>query len=134
MRRTSLEKLAGVSLALFFIAASMAAGEADWTVPAAEKAKKNPMAKATGERDGKRIYDTNCAMCHGPAGKGDGPGASVMTPKPRNLADKEVQQQTDGELFWKISTGRGAMPAWKQLPENERWSLVYYIRSLAKNR
>ena len=43
-----------------------------------------------------------------------------------------VQKQTDGEIFWKISNGRGAMPPWKHLPEKERWELVNYIRSLAK--
>jgi hypothetical protein len=41
-----------------------------------------------------------------------------------------VQGQTDGELFWKISNGRGAMPPWKHLPEMERWRIVNYIRYL----
>jgi mono/diheme cytochrome c family protein len=43
---------------------------------------------------------------------------------------KKVQVESDGEIFWKISTGRGAMPSWKHLPEAERWALVRYIRSL----
>jgi mono/diheme cytochrome c family protein len=29
-----------------------------------------------------------------------------------------------------MSNGRGAMPPWKHLPEDQRWSLVNYIRSL----
>jgi mono/diheme cytochrome c family protein len=43
-----------------------------------------------------------------------------------------VQSETDGELFWKISTGRGAMPPWKHLPEKDRWEIVNYIRTLKK--
>lgn len=58
------------------------------------------------------------------------PGAA-LNPKPKNLAEKAVQAQTDGELFWKISNGRGAMPPWNSLSEKDRWSLVRYIRSLA---
>ena len=37
---------------------------------------------------------------------------------------------TDGELFWKITNGRGPMPSRKHLPETDRWSVVHYIRSL----
>ena len=43
-----------------------------------------------------------------------------------------AQSDTDGELFWKITNGRGAMPAWRQLPETERWQIVNYIRTLKK--
>ncbi len=35
---------------------------------------------------------------------------------------------------WKINKGRGMMPPWEQLPENERWGLVHYIRSLASKK
>jgi mono/diheme cytochrome c family protein len=43
-----------------------------------------------------------------------------------------VAAESDGELFWKISNGRGAMPPWKHLPENDRWDIVNYIRTLQK--
>jgi len=54
-----------------------------------------------------------------------------MNPRPKPLGDKAVQAQTDGELFWKISEGREAMPGWKSISEKERWALVHHIRSLA---
>lgn len=123
--------VAGIGIAFLTAAGPAVAGDASWTAPAAEKAKKNPVAKAAGVRGGKKSYDQNCVICHGPKGLGDGPGAVALNPKPRNLADKAIQAQTDGELFWKVTTGRGAMPPWQQLPESERWSLVHYIRSLA---
>ena len=57
--------------------------------------------------------------------------AAAMKPRPKSLQDKAVQAQTDGELFWKISEGREAMPGWKSISEKERWSLVHYVRVLA---
>jgi mono/diheme cytochrome c family protein len=54
----------------------------------------------------------------------------ALNPKPADWTSKRVQDDTDGELFWKITTGRGAMPPWGQLPESDRWALVQYIRSL----
>ena len=115
---------------MLLLAPSVALAQ-EWKAPAEAKATRNPVARATGLKDGKAAYDANCALCHGSAGKGDGPAASALNPRPKSLADKAVQAQSDGELFWKISEGRGAMPPWKHLPENLRWSLVHYMRSLA---
>ena len=118
---------AGVMI-LGFVA--VAAAE-EWKAPASAKAMKNPVEKTAGLKAGKSLFNTNCAMCHGNMGRGDGPAGAALNPKPENLVGKAVQAQTDGELFWKISEGRGAMPPWKQLPEKDRWSLIQYIRSLA---
>jgi mono/diheme cytochrome c family protein len=43
-----------------------------------------------------------------------------------------VQEETDGALYWKISSGRGAMPPWRHLLESDRWAVVHYLRSLKK--
>lgn len=102
-----------------------------WVAPAAEKAKKNPMAGGAKAVDaGKKVAQTNCVLCHGESGKGNGPGAAALTPKPADWTSKKVQDESDGEIFWKISNGRGPMPSWKHLPENDRWAVVHYIRSL----
>jgi mono/diheme cytochrome c family protein len=124
--------MAGCSVLMFLIvsAAPVTAGEPPWVAPAAEKAKKNPVSRATGVPEGKKVFETNCAMCHGQAGKGDGAAAVALNPKPADLSSKAIQSQTDGELFWKISTGRGAMPSWQTLPETDRWSVVDFVRSL----
>jgi mono/diheme cytochrome c family protein len=79
---------------------------------------------------GKKAAQVNCASCHGASGKGDGVAAAALNPKPADWTSKKVQDETDGELFWKISNGRGAMPPWKHL--QERWALIRYIRSLVK--
>ena len=102
-----------------------------WEAPAAEKAKKNPLpADATTVAQGKKVAEVNCVSCHGAKGKGDGAAAAALNPKPADWTSKKVQAESDGEIFWKLSTGRGAMPSWKFLPENDRWALVRYIRSL----
>ena len=109
-----------------------AQGGAPWVAPASEKAKKNPTPsdKKTVEQ-GEKIAKINCVSCHGTKGKGDGLAAVALNPKPADWTSKRVQDMSDGEIFWKITTGRGAMPAWRHLPENDRWAIVRYIRTLA---
>ncbi len=111
----------------------MGAGAA-WTCPAAENAKKNTVAKSDAAvAAGKKLtVDKACTACHGDSGKGDGPGAAALNPKPADWTSAKVQQQTDGCLLWKITTGRGAMPPWAALSETERGQLVQYIRTLKK--
>lgn len=120
-----------IALAILVLGFVAVAAAAEWKVPASAKAMKNPVEKIAGLKAGKSLFDTNCAMCHGNTGRGDSPAGAALNPKPENLTGKDVQRQTDGELFWKISEGRGAMPPWKSLPEKDRWSLIRYIRSLA---
>ncbi len=44
-----------------------------------------------------------------------------------------MKEMTDGEIFWKITTGKPPMPSYREeLTEKERWDLVNYLRSLAK--
>ncbi len=120
------------ALVLLLLPVSTMAGEAEWKAPPAEKNRKNPVPRAEGAQAGKQVYEVNCQMCHGPAGRGDGPVAASLSPKPPDLSSKAVQAETDGELFWKITTGRGGMPSWQSLPDKDRWSAVDYIRSLAR--
>jgi len=121
-----------LGLAALISMAGLAAAQAPWTAPAGEKEKKNPLpADAQTIEQGRKVAQINCVTCHGAKGKGDGAAAVALNPKPADWTSKAVQDDTDGELFWKISTGRGAMPAWRHLPEKDRWALVGYIRSLA---
>jgi mono/diheme cytochrome c family protein len=122
--------LAVVAAAAVGVPAS-AYAQGAWVAPAGEKDKKNPLpADAQTVAQGKKVAEVNCVSCHGARGKGDGAAAVALNPKPADWTSAKVQSESDGEIFWKISTGRGAMPAWNFLPERDRWALVRYIRSL----
>jgi len=110
----------------------IASAQTPWVAPEAEKARKNPLASdKKAIEQGEKVAKTNCVSCHGAKGKGDGVAAVALNPKPANWTSQKVQAESDGEIFWKISNGRGAMPPWKHLAENDRWALIRYIRSLA---
>ncbi len=106
-----------------------------WVADASSKKLKNPTAgEKSSIKKGKALYASRCVICHGEGGTGDGPGSKALNPKPANHTSKKVQDQTDGELFWKISEGRGAMVGWKLIiAEEDRWHLVNYIRTLKSN-
>jgi len=68
-----------------------------------------------------------------PGREGQRPAAAALPPpKPADWTSAKVKSEPDGDIFWKISNGRGAMPPWKHLPDKDRWALVNYIRSLQK--
>ena len=118
--------------AITILSGSSVLAENAWVAPASAAAKKNPVAgNASAEAEGKKIYMTTCSPCHGPTGKGDGPAAAALNPKPANYTTSAIAAETDGSLFWKLSEGRGAMVAFKNtLSEEQRWSLIAYIRTL----
>lgn len=88
---------------------------------------------------GEEIFQTSCAACHGPEGKGDGPAAETLEPKPATLSDGMMMDMvSDGYLFWRVSKGgqmepfNSAMPAWETgLSEAQRWQVISYVRTLA---
>jgi mono/diheme cytochrome c family protein len=122
-----------VAVALGFTLVASAGAQTPWTVPESEKSRKSPVATSPKTlAQGKKVAQVNCASCHGTTGKGNGPAAMALNPRPADWTSKKVQDETDGEIFWKITTGRGAMPAWKHLPEPDRWALVQHVRSLKK--
>lgn len=105
-----------------------------WMAPEAEAKRKNSVAASTESANrGREMYTTHCAVCHGSGGRGDGFLAATLDPKPADLTGKMSRMHPDGDLFWKISQGKGAMPGWAEaLSEEDRWHVVNYIRSLQK--
>ena len=111
-----------------------------WELPADADKTKNPV--PTSEESvakGKELYlertKGNCVFCHGETGAGNEANFPRLRRKPADLTNKErMSAMTDGEVFWKITKGiTGIMPSMeKRLTEEERWHVVNYIRTLAK--
>ncbi len=111
------------------------AQDPSWQAPKSASDLKNPFAgleSATAE--GKTMYNQMCAICHGRKGDGKGGGGVSLDPKPSNFLSLEVQNESDGDIFWKLTEGKPPMASYKDiLSEDQRWKLVNYIRSLEKN-
>jgi putative copper resistance protein D len=83
---------------------------------------------------GTAFYAARCAVCHGRAGKGDGPGGAGLPKLPADLTAPHTGQHTAGDLFWWITHGIrvSGMPAFGEtLAEDERWDLINFLRALA---
>lgn len=97
-----------------------------WLVSSENARTKNPVEiSPRNVSAGKSIYIRSCAACHGVKADGKGLIASAAL-----IADT-VQNQTDGGLFHKISTGRNQMPPFKGiLKDEEIWSVINFLRIL----
>ena len=80
---------------------------------------------------GELLYSQMCVVCHGESGKGDGVEGVSLSKRPANLTSIRVQQQTDGEIFCRITNGIGSMPSFENsLTTMQRWELINYIKTL----
>lgn len=94
--------------------------------------------------DGKQLFTQHCASCHGDAGKGDGPGARYVFPKPRDFtrgvfkvrSTPDGELPTDADLLATLMRGMpgSAMPSFAFLNEDERKTLVAYIKTFMPKR
>lgn len=103
------------------------------TTPA-DAAKKNPNKFTTVSVDrGKKIYDTQCAMCHGAKGDGKGDMVAEMKINPPDFTKPEtLDKLRDGELFAIIGGGSETMPGQGvRMPDSRKWNLVNYLRALS---
>jgi mono/diheme cytochrome c family protein len=93
--------------------------------PAKARHRPNPLHN---DRDsvvaGQILFKDHCSECHGATGTGGKKGPNLRAP--------EVQDATDGTLFWLLTSGVAwkGMPVWSRLPEAQRWQLVQYVKSL----
>jgi mono/diheme cytochrome c family protein len=99
----------------------------NWRAPADAASRANPLArKPEAAAGGEKLFRRNCVECHGEDGSG------VAKKNAADLLLPDVQSQSDGTLFWKLTNGntdRG-MPSFSRLPELQRWQVVLYLRTL----
>lgn len=86
---------------------------------------------------GKKLYDTQCASCHGATGHGDGKMGAMLTPKPADLTDAEWKYgETDGHIFIVLRDGirqTGMRPYGSRMTPTELWQIVTYVRTLTRH-
>ncbi len=104
-----------------------------WASPEEEAARKNPIAyNSESVAQGAKLFKQNCVSCHGDKADGKGPAGMMMNPRPADLTAMSGGHP-DGDFAYKIKTGRGGMPPWKNiLNDTQVWQLVNYIQSLSK--
>jgi mono/diheme cytochrome c family protein len=94
-------------------------------VPEKYRAKQNPLSNdPEAIKAGAILFKEHCEECHGVGAVGGKKAPSLRAP--------QVQEASDGTIFWILSNGivRKKMPVWSKLPEPQRWQLVRYIKSL----
>jgi hypothetical protein len=100
----------------------------EWVVPEDKKGKLSPFAfNEETRKAGGRLYTINCMSCHGTPGKAN---FSNLVPPPGDPATEKIQHNSDGEIFFKITSGRGPMPSFKNsIQANDIWKLISFLRS-----
>ena len=99
--------------------------------------KSSPLAPTADDlAQGRALYATHCAGCHGSDGAGDGEAGAALTPPPADLVwASRRRMATDAYLFWTIAGGGApvgsAMPPFEGvLKEVEVWQIIAYLRTL----
>jgi len=90
----------------------------------------NPKLLARGEV----LFKQNCTSCHGDTGRGDGPAAAMLNPKPRNFTqpDKWTRGFRITDIFTTVTIGvKGTgMAPFDFIMPADRMALVHYVRKL----
>ena len=91
---------------------------------------KNPVAASPEVlKQGRALFDTYCAVCHGAGGGGDGPVGKYFSGIP-NLSATAIQTYSDGLIYSIIREGGFSMPGYAEtLSPSERWALVHMVRT-----
>lgn len=98
----------------------------DWIVPEDQSLAVNPSAyNLENVKAGKDLYTLNCKSCHGDPGKNN---PLALVPLPVDVASEKMHLNTEGDLFFKITSGKGVMPPFgTSMSADDRWRLVNFI-------
>ena len=120
--------------AVSLVAGSLLGGPAEALKPKEETGQ--------GKTRGKQLYEQSCLLCHGASGRGDGPAAffnaAYLAPRPTDFtigsfkfrSTRSGELPTDQDLFRTVTRGvPGYMPSFRELTEQERWSVISYIKT-----
>ena len=127
MRMLTIVTLAALSACSTTTSAEPPAPEADPVAAPAEPAAAETVAAASPVARGAEVFATNCASCHGPEGRGDGPAAAGLDPSPPDLRGVREARFRGIPRRQIIEEGRPgtAMIAWKEVLSPEDLDAVY---------
>jgi mono/diheme cytochrome c family protein len=84
---------------------------------------------------GRKSYGYYCVQCHGTGLDGKATVGQSFYPLPSDLLAPRVQDQKDGELFYKISLGNKRQPPlFATVATEDRWAVINYLRAMARNK
>ena len=120
-----------ILMILFTVFLPMWVGAHGWKAPPEAAQKINPLQMNEASiQEGRKSYAQSCASCHGKNARGDGPKAKYLGQEPADLL-KRIENHSESDFFWKISTGRGEMPGYEgKLSKQQIWSIINYIKFL----
>lgn len=126
--------LTAILISSFLLAQQTASLPAEPQMTPEDEARKNSV-KPTKEsiETGKKLFDSQCTMCHGERGDGKG---DLAVDKGWSIVDfidaKAMKERTDGALFFVLTKGRSHMPGQEsRMKDEQKWHLVNFIRSLS---
>jgi mono/diheme cytochrome c family protein len=93
--------------------------------PLKEAGRTNPFdGQEPAGRAGRKLYERECSSCHGASAQG-AHGAPA-------LASPALRTAPPGVIFWVLRNGslRRGMPPFSHLPEQQRWQIVTYLKTL----
>jgi mono/diheme cytochrome c family protein len=111
----------------FFLLTGNLSGQ-QWSVPEDKRSKLSsfPFDENT-RKAGEKLYSVNCMSCHGTPGKAN---FLNLVPPPGDPATEKIQKNNDGEIYYKVTTGRGQMPSFRSvLSSSEIWNIISFLRT-----
>lgn len=101
------------------------------TIPSVVVQRAGDMAKLLAR--GESRYGIYCTPCHDGTGSGQGlviERAAVQAFQPPTFHQDRIRKMPDGQLYQVITYGFNNMPAYVQVPTDDRWAIVAYVRAL----
>jgi len=118
-----------------FTVAMDAAGDTTNYVASKQVANPLPPLNEKDMAEAKRLYNVNCAICHGEKLDGNGPiyngGNGPYPIAPKNLvADPVVSKMPAGQMMYSLTYGKNLMGSYaSQLSTKQRWMIIHYVQS-----
>ena len=90
-----------------------------------------PPLNAEDMKEAQRLFNINCAICHGPEMNAQGPLATGgKVPAVANLTLAQYVKMPVGTMFHSITYGKGLMGSYaSQVTPKQRWMIIHYIKS-----